>query len=150
MSEWTEAKDVRRWELIGKDMAGPITPGEAYEMDKLQAQMVAHQNKVAPRPIAEATALHDALKAKAGKHPGQVTMNLADLYEMAAQQVPKRPHQSKLFATGLGIVMLGAIQITLGEDYTTGIATVLGGLLTIAFRRFTDRPFRFTRKGRDA
>jgi hypothetical protein len=72
---------------------------------------------------------------------------LDELYDRSPDPIPKRPHQSKLFATGMGIVMLGALQITLGEDYTTGIATVIGGLLTIVFRRFTDRPFTFTGRG---
>ena len=131
MSDWTEAKNDRRCDLIDKDVAGRLSMGEQLEMVSLQDQMLAHRRKVAPLPIAEVTELHDALKLK----------------------VPKRPHQSKLFATGLTMLTLGLAEvhraIGLDQSYVPGILTAVGGLMTIIFRRVTDRPFRFTREGRD-
>ena len=130
MSEWTEAKNDRRCDLIDKGMDRSMTLDESAEFDDLQRQMLEHRRRVAPLPIAEAQAFIESLRP----------------------QVPKQPHQSKLFATGLGIVLIGAVQIDQSiptdEGWGLGLATILGGILTIIFRRFTDRPFTFfTKKG---
>jgi hypothetical protein len=68
-------------------------------------------------------------------------------------ETPKTPTQSKLFWTGLAMLAVGLCEITRaiavegGYPGTAETATAIGGLLTIVFRRYTDRPLRFTRRG---
>lgn len=129
MSGWSPAKNERRCELIDKSEAGTATEVDLYELESLQDQMLA-DGGTRPLPIEEVTALHDALK----------------------QQVPKQPHESKLFWTGLAMLVLGlfevghAIAVERGYPGAAETLTAAGGLLTIIFRRYTDRPFRFTRR----
>ena len=71
-SEWTEAKNERRSDLIEKEIDGTLTPAEAVELQALQQAMLKYRNKVAPLPIAAVRKLHDELLAKAGRaHPAK-------------------------------------------------------------------------------
>src|SRR5438105_2572596 len=56
--EWTEEKNQRRCDLIDQEIDGAISPAEAVELRQLQDQMLRHQNRVAPWPIAAARQLH--------------------------------------------------------------------------------------------
>ena len=66
-SEWTEAKNVRRAELIDRDIAGTITPNETLELELLQEELQRHVERVAPLPLDYARQLHQQLLAKAGE-----------------------------------------------------------------------------------
>ena len=166
MNEWTEAKNERRCELIELEAVGTLSPAERSDLASLQEQMLEHRRRVAPLPIAEATALHAKLRqaqgpgsgaaAIMGRWPGDETdeeIAEALLNERTVAPTPKAPIQSKLFATGCAILLLGIFEcscdIGAGHDYprAANILTVLGGALTIIFRRYTDRPFRFTQRG---
>jgi hypothetical protein len=63
--EWTDAKNARRCGLIDKEIAGTLSPAEAQELDRLQRDMLAYRDRVAPWPLAEARRLHQELLHKA-------------------------------------------------------------------------------------
>ncbi|MGI8978959.1 MAG: hypothetical protein ACR2FY_07020 [Pirellulaceae bacterium] len=60
-SDWTEAKNARRFALIDKDVTGTISPTEAIELARLQEEVDHFLARVAPLPIAEARQLHEEL-----------------------------------------------------------------------------------------
>jgi hypothetical protein len=64
-SPWTEEKNARRCDLIDRKFAGGISPAEALELARLQAQMLRYRQQVAPLPLADARKLHQELLAKA-------------------------------------------------------------------------------------
>ncbi len=185
MSEWTDAKNDRRCELIDKDLDRKTTHEETVELLGLAIEFNAHRRKVAPRPIAEVTAPHNILKAKASdwtiekdrrrweliEKDNEADLSeseqveLQDLHREFARattlvgqignpkQPPKRPLQSKLFKTGLTMLLVGLFEVIRAivvEHSWPGAAEItaaVGGALTIVFRRFTDRPMNFTTKG---
>ena len=66
-SEWTDAKNERRCDLIDKDIEGTILPSERRELEELQQQMLAYRRKMAPLPLKEAQRLHQELLKKAAE-----------------------------------------------------------------------------------
>jgi len=62
---WTEAKNARRCELIGRKYAGALTPQEGIELAGLQDEMLRYRQRVAPLPLEEARRLHQELLMKA-------------------------------------------------------------------------------------
>jgi hypothetical protein len=68
--DWTEAKNARRCELIGKEVDGTLTPAEQTELEDLQEQMLRHRHRVAPLPLAYARQLLEELERKAGAASG--------------------------------------------------------------------------------
>lgn len=63
--EWSEAKNVRRFELIDKQLAGSISSREAIELATLQREIDRFLARVAPLPIAAARQLHQQLMSLA-------------------------------------------------------------------------------------
>jgi hypothetical protein len=70
-SEWTDAKNARRIELITKKHAGGLSPAEHLELANLQDEMLRFRQKVAPLPLEHARRLHQQLltQAAAQKSP---------------------------------------------------------------------------------
>ncbi len=66
---WTEAKNQRRCDLIGRKYAGSLTPPEAVELAQLQEQMLRHRQRVAPLPLEDARRLHQELLTRASGPP---------------------------------------------------------------------------------
>ena len=66
-SDWTDAKNDRRCELIDKEIEGTLLPAEKRELEELQRQMLAYRRKVAPLPLKEAQRLHQQLLKKAAE-----------------------------------------------------------------------------------
>jgi len=64
-TDWTEAKNARRCELIDRKYAGALTPREAIELAGLQEEMLRYRQRVAPLPLEDARRLHRELLAKA-------------------------------------------------------------------------------------
>jgi hypothetical protein len=60
---WTETKNQRRCDLIDRKYAATLTPVEASELARLQAQMVRHRQRVAPLPLEDAQRLYRELLA---------------------------------------------------------------------------------------
>ncbi len=60
-SEWTDAKNARRIELIKKKHAGGLAPAEHVELANLQEEMLRFRQKVAPLPLEDARRLHQEL-----------------------------------------------------------------------------------------
>ncbi len=58
---WIEAKNQRRCDLIDRKYAGGLTPVEARELGRLQAQMLRHRRRVAPLPLEDARRLYKEL-----------------------------------------------------------------------------------------
>ena len=58
---WTAEKNRRRFELIDKEVDETISGAEKKELADLQAQMLAHREKVAPLPIKELETFRDGL-----------------------------------------------------------------------------------------
>lgn len=55
MSAWTEAKNNRRYNLIIRKYSDEgLSSPEVDELARLQAEMIAHRQRVAPLPIREA------------------------------------------------------------------------------------------------
>lgn len=63
-SDWTEAKNRRRIELIDKDVGEMISPLEAAELRLLQAKAEEHVDRTHPLPIDAARGLVEKLQAK--------------------------------------------------------------------------------------
>lgn len=57
-SQWTQAKDDRRCELIDRDIAGTISMAERAELAGLQRMAEQHFDQVASPPMEEALKLH--------------------------------------------------------------------------------------------
>lgn len=64
-SDWTEAKNDRRCELIDRKYAGTLTPQEGIELAGLQEEMLRYRQSVAPLPLEDARRLHQELLTKA-------------------------------------------------------------------------------------
>ncbi len=64
-SDWTEAKNARRCELIDRKYAGTLTAQEGIELARLQEEMLRYRQRVAPLPLEETRRLHQELLAKA-------------------------------------------------------------------------------------
>jgi hypothetical protein len=62
--EWTTERELRRRDLIDKDIAGTITPQERVELAVLDRQGNQHYDRIAPRPIEGAMRLHEQLLQK--------------------------------------------------------------------------------------
>jgi hypothetical protein len=62
--EWTEAKNTLRCDLIDREIAGTLKPGEAAELHRLQQEMLRHRRRVAPLPLDDARRLHQQLLAQ--------------------------------------------------------------------------------------
>jgi len=65
VDDWTDAKNVRRCELIDKEVDGTMTPAEQTELEDLQEQMLRHRHRVAPLPLAYTRRLLEELERKA-------------------------------------------------------------------------------------
>jgi hypothetical protein len=63
-SDWTDAKNARRIELIKKKHAGGLSPAEHVELGGLQDEMLRFRQKVAPLPLEDAGRLHQELLAR--------------------------------------------------------------------------------------
>ena len=53
-SDWSDAKNDRRCELLDKEIERMLLPAEACELEELQRQMFAYRRKLAPLPLREA------------------------------------------------------------------------------------------------
>jgi len=68
VTEWTDAQNNRRCDLIDKKYAGSLTPAEAIELRSLQEQMLRYRESIAPLPLAEVRRLHQELLARGQQH----------------------------------------------------------------------------------
>ncbi len=69
---WTEAKNQRRCDLIDREIDDKLTPAEASELERLQAEMLRYRREVSPLPLDDARRLHQELLAtarRAASHP---------------------------------------------------------------------------------
>ena len=64
-SDWTDAKNDRRCELIDRKYAGTLTPEQTIELHTLQEEMHRFLDRVAPLPLSETRRLHQDLLRKA-------------------------------------------------------------------------------------
>jgi hypothetical protein len=60
-AEWSDAKNLRRCELVDKEIDGVLTEQEARELAELQDEMLAYRRQVAPLPLEDLRALHQKL-----------------------------------------------------------------------------------------
>jgi hypothetical protein len=67
--EWNDGKNERRCVLIDKKHDAGLSPAEEAELDRLQAELAAHQRRVAPRPLAILELLEEALRRRAEADP---------------------------------------------------------------------------------
>lgn len=58
---WTEEQEIRRRELIDRDIATTITPSERIELAELDSRANAYFDQVAPPPMEGALRLHRQL-----------------------------------------------------------------------------------------
>jgi hypothetical protein len=72
-SEWDDAKDERRCELIDKKHDTGLSSAEQTELDHLQLELGAHQRLVAPRPLAVLELIEEALRQRAANRTGRAT-----------------------------------------------------------------------------
>lgn len=70
-SEWSDALNDRRIELIDKDIEQTITPEERVELAELQQRAVAFRDQAAPLPIEGARQLHHKLLEAQHGHEGR-------------------------------------------------------------------------------
>lgn len=70
--DWNDAKNARRCALIDKKHDVGLLPAEETELDRLQAELAAHQRLVAPRPLAILELLENALWQRAANSAGRV------------------------------------------------------------------------------
>jgi hypothetical protein len=64
-TEWSDAKNNRRCDLIDREIDGPpLTPAEVAELAGLQEQMLRYRQRVAPLPIEDTRRLHQELLAR--------------------------------------------------------------------------------------
>jgi hypothetical protein len=66
---WTDAKNVRRCQLVDREIDGILTPEEATELAVLQEQFFRERRRLAPLPLESLRQLHQELLAKAQKGP---------------------------------------------------------------------------------
>jgi hypothetical protein len=64
LTEWTDAKNGRRVELITKKHTEGLLPAEHVELAGLQDEMLRYRQKVAPLPLDDARRLHQELLAR--------------------------------------------------------------------------------------
>ena len=64
--EWTDAKNVRRAELIARKYAGGLASPELVELAGLQEAMLRYRQRVAPLPLDDARKLHQELLVRVG------------------------------------------------------------------------------------
>jgi hypothetical protein len=64
-SEWTDAKNHRRCELIDKKYHGSLTPEEAVELHGFQEEMLRYRDSIAVVPLEELRRLDQELLLKA-------------------------------------------------------------------------------------
>ena len=65
ISEWSDAKNHRRCELIDREIDDNLTADERIELEDLQEQMLRYRHRVAPLPLAQAQRILDELERKA-------------------------------------------------------------------------------------
>lgn len=65
VSDWTDAKNDRRCELVDKEIDGTLTTDERNELELLQTQMLAYRRRVAPLPLGDVRRLHQQLLRRA-------------------------------------------------------------------------------------
>ena len=70
--EWNDDKNARRCALIDKKHDFGLLPAEETELDRLQAELAAHQRLMAPRPLAILELLEDALRQRAANSTGRM------------------------------------------------------------------------------
>jgi hypothetical protein len=70
--EWNDGKNARRCALIDKKHDVGLLPDEETELNRLQAELAAHQRLVAPRPLAILELLEEALRQRAANSTGHV------------------------------------------------------------------------------
>ena len=61
MTDWTEANNARRCELIDRQIQSTITPEEGAELDRLQRALRSYLDQVAPLDLEGARRLHAKL-----------------------------------------------------------------------------------------
>lgn len=62
---WTSAMNRRRCQLVDKEIDGTITGEERTELERLQSELVAYRQKVAPLPLDDLRRFHQDLLEKA-------------------------------------------------------------------------------------
>jgi hypothetical protein len=62
-TDWTEAKNARRFELIDKELDGLLSPEESGELLRLQHEIDDYLRRVAPLPLSAARELREQLRA---------------------------------------------------------------------------------------
>lgn len=67
--EWDAGRQLRRRELIDRDIAGTISPSERLELEQLDRQANAHFDRVAPPPMIGARELHERLLRRRADNP---------------------------------------------------------------------------------
>jgi hypothetical protein len=72
-SEWADARNERRCELIDKKHDTGLSSAEQTELNRLQAELAAHQRLVAPRPLAVLELIEEALRQRAANPTGRAT-----------------------------------------------------------------------------
>jgi hypothetical protein len=60
-SNWTDAKNARRFALIDKEIAGTLTDAESQELASLQQEVDEYLDQVAPLPLDAVRDLHGRL-----------------------------------------------------------------------------------------
>ena len=70
--DWNDAKNAKRCALIDKKHDDGLSPSEEQELERLQAELAAHQRVVAPRPLAILELLEEALRERAATSSGHV------------------------------------------------------------------------------
>ena len=70
--EWNDDKNARRCALIDKKHDFGLLSAEETELDRLQAELAAHQQLVAPRPLVILELLEEALRQRAANSTGHV------------------------------------------------------------------------------
>ncbi|WP_089937295.1 restriction endonuclease [Candidatus Entotheonella palauensis] len=64
VTEWNDAKNARRCQLIDKDIQGTIDDPEKHELNALTAELRTHRRRLAPRPFDKLKKLHQELLQK--------------------------------------------------------------------------------------
>lgn len=64
IDKWSDDKNLRRCQLVDKEIAGTLTNNEKNELDRLQAEMLSYRRKVAPLPLQDLRDLHAELLRK--------------------------------------------------------------------------------------
>ena len=80
---WNDLKNVRRCELVDREIEGTLLLDEAAELAVLQQQMLTERRRLAPVPLDDLRRLHQELLAKAARGRRQ---------PMSAFRYPAVPH----------------------------------------------------------